>query len=71
MIGAGPVGTAHAAIARLEGAGQVLLIETAADRLELAREILGDERMAYVDTSDADGIARRARRPPTTSAPTS
>jgi len=57
VIGAGPVGTAHAAIARLEGAGRVLLIETAAARLELAREILGDERMSYVDTSAADGTA--------------
>ena len=55
VIGAGPVGTAHALIARLEGAGQVLLLETAAQRLELAREILGDERMIYVDTSSADG----------------
>ena len=55
VIGAGPVGTAHAAIARLEGAGQVLMLETAAPRLELARDILGDERMSYVDTSGADG----------------
>ncbi|HEY3764569.1 MAG TPA: alcohol dehydrogenase catalytic domain-containing protein [Gaiellales bacterium] len=57
VIGAGPVGTAHAAIARLEGAGRVLLVETAASRLELAHAILGDERMGYVDASDADGIA--------------
>ncbi len=57
VVGAGPVGTAHAAIARLEGAGQVLLLETAANRLDLARTVLGDERMAYVDTSGADGIA--------------
>jgi L-iditol 2-dehydrogenase len=57
VIGAGPVGTAHAAIARLEGAGQVLLVETAAARLDLAREILGDERMAYVDSSTTDGLA--------------
>jgi L-iditol 2-dehydrogenase len=57
VIGAGPVGTAHAAIARLEGAGQVLLLEASADRLGLAREILGDERMAYVDVSTADGTA--------------
>ncbi len=57
VIGAGPVGTAHAAIARLEGAGHVLMLETAANRLELAREILGDERLSYVDTSDADAVA--------------
>jgi L-iditol 2-dehydrogenase len=57
VVGAGPVGTAHAAIARLEGAGQVLLLETAATRLDLARAILGDERMRYIDTSDTDGIA--------------
>jgi L-iditol 2-dehydrogenase len=57
VIGTGPVGTAHAALARLQGAGQVLLLERAARRLELAREILGDERVAYVDTSDEDGDA--------------
>jgi L-iditol 2-dehydrogenase len=57
VIGAGPVGTAHAAIARLEGAGRVLLLETAAARLDLARAILGDERMSYVDTSSTDGTA--------------
>src|ERR1019366_2139530 len=55
VIGAGRVGTAHAAISRLEGAGHVLLLEAAADRLELAREILGDERMSYVDVSNTDG----------------
>lgn len=57
VIGAGPVGTAHAAISRLEGAGHVLLLEAAADRLALAREILGDERMSYVDVSVTDSIA--------------
>jgi L-iditol 2-dehydrogenase len=57
VIGAGPVGAAHAAISRLEGAGQVMLLETAASRLDLAREILGDDRMSYIDTSGADGIA--------------
>ncbi|HEY6398429.1 MAG TPA: alcohol dehydrogenase catalytic domain-containing protein [Solirubrobacteraceae bacterium] len=57
VIGAGPVGTAHAAISRLEGAGQVLLLEAASDRLGLAREILGDERMTYVDVSRTDDIA--------------
>jgi L-iditol 2-dehydrogenase len=57
VIGAGPVGTAHAAISRLEGAGHVLLLEASADRLDLAREILGDERVSYVDVSAVDGIA--------------
>jgi L-iditol 2-dehydrogenase len=55
VIGAGPVGTAHVAISRLEGAGQVLLLEQSTDRLELARAILGDDRVSYVDVSDADG----------------
>jgi L-iditol 2-dehydrogenase len=57
VIGAGPVGTAHAAIARLEGAGQVLLLEASSDRLGLAREILGDERMSYIDVSNGYGTA--------------
>jgi L-iditol 2-dehydrogenase len=57
VIGAGPVGTAHAAISRLEGAGHVLLLEATADRLALAREILGDERIDYVDVSEQDAVA--------------
>ena len=57
VIGAGPVGTAHAALARLQGAGQVLLLERTARRLALARAIVGDERIAYVDTEDEDGQA--------------
>lgn len=57
VIGAGPVGTAHAAISRLEGAGHVLLLESAAARLELARAVLGDERITYVDVSQRDGVA--------------
>ena len=56
VIGAGPVGTAHAALARLQGAGQVFMLERAARRLELAREILGDDRLAYVDTSEVDSV---------------
>src|SRR5689334_3850289 len=57
VIGAGPVGTAHAALARLQGAGRVLLLERTARRLDLARDILGDDRVAYFDTEDADPIA--------------
>ena len=61
VIGAGPVGTAHAALARLQGAGQVLMLERAARRLELARDILGDDRLEYVDTDDQDGVAAVSR----------
>ena len=57
VIGAGPVGTAHAALARLQGAALVILFERTAQRLELARAILGDERMSYVDTEGEDPIA--------------
>jgi L-iditol 2-dehydrogenase len=35
----------------------VLLLEASTDRLELARQILGDERMSYVDVSNTDGTA--------------
>jgi L-iditol 2-dehydrogenase len=57
VIGAGPVGTAHAALARLQGASKVLMLERTARRLELARGILGDERVGYIDSSGEDGIA--------------
>ena len=61
VIGAGPVGTAHVALARLQGAGQVLLLERAARRLELAHAIVGDDRVAYVDTSEQDSVAAISR----------
>src|SRR6201995_1947666 len=61
VIGAGPVGAAHAALARLQGAGQVLLCERSANRLELARAILGDDRMDYVDTESVDMTAEVMR----------
>jgi L-iditol 2-dehydrogenase len=57
VVGAGPVGTAHAAISRLEGAGHVMLLEASAQRLQLAQDILGADRMQYVDVSSQDGMA--------------
>jgi L-iditol 2-dehydrogenase len=57
VIGAGPVGTAHAALARLQGAGLVMMLEQTARRLELARAILGDERLQYVETQETEGEA--------------
>src|SRR5437764_602135 len=61
VIGAGPVDTAHAAISRLEGAGHVMLLEKAASRLELAREIRGHDRKSYRDSSRSDILhVRRA-----------
>jgi L-iditol 2-dehydrogenase len=57
VIGAGPIGTAHASLARAQGAGAVLLLEASPARLDLSRAVLGDERMRYVDVSGEDGIA--------------
>ena len=61
VIGAGPVGTAHVALARLQGAGHVMLLERTAKRLELAHAIVGDDRVSYLDTEDADGVAAVSR----------
>jgi L-iditol 2-dehydrogenase len=57
VIGAGPVGTAHVALALASGAELVYLLETEASRLELARLVVGDDRVRYVDTSDLDPVA--------------
>src|SRR4051794_33162563 len=57
VIGAGPVGTAHVALARLQGAGQVLLVERTARRLDLAQAILGNDRVRYVDADGQDAQA--------------
>src|SRR3954453_22426040 len=57
VVGAGPVGTAHAALARLQGAGSVLMLERAGNRLALAEAIPGRDRVDYVHPSDQDGVA--------------
>ena len=56
VIGAGPVGTAHVALALAQGAGTVYLLETEAKRLELAHKVLDDDRVRYVDTSAVDPV---------------
>lgn len=56
VIGAGPVGTAHVALALAQGADTVHLLETEAQRLDLARAVLRDDRVSYVDTSGLDPV---------------
>jgi L-iditol 2-dehydrogenase len=57
VIGAGPVGIAHCALARAQGASQVLLLETAHNRLALAEGVLGSDRMQYLEVTGDAGIA--------------
>ena len=57
VIGAGPVGTAHCALARAQGAANVMLLETAANRLTLAEQVLGQERLDYVEVAGDASIA--------------
>jgi L-iditol 2-dehydrogenase len=56
VIGAGPVGTAHVALALAEGAEKVYLLETSGQRLDLARAVLRDDRVQYVDVSERDPV---------------
>jgi L-iditol 2-dehydrogenase len=60
VIGAGPIGTAHSALALAQGADVVELVETSAARLDLARRVLdgGGTRgsVVYVDASEKDPV---------------
>jgi Threonine dehydrogenase and related Zn-dependent dehydrogenases len=56
VIGAGPVGTAHVALALAQGADLVYLLETSAGRLDLARGVLNDANVRYVDTTGIDPV---------------
>ena len=70
VIGAGPVGTAHVALARLQGAGQVLLLERTA---QPARARARDRRRRPRRLRRHRGRRRHrggARARPTASAPT-
>lgn len=55
VIGGGPVGTAHAALARAQGAS-VRLHEALETRLRLCREVLGDEQITYVPVASEDPV---------------
>ena len=56
VIGAGPVGTAHCALALAQGAGTVYLLETEARRLELAEQVLGGNGVVFADVSARDSV---------------
>jgi L-iditol 2-dehydrogenase len=56
VIGAGPVGTAHCALALAQGAGKVYLLETEARRLELAEQVLGGNGVVFADVSGRDPV---------------
>lgn len=56
VIGAGPVGTAHCALALAQGAGTVYLLETEKRRLELAEEVLGGNGVVFADVSGRDSV---------------
>jgi L-iditol 2-dehydrogenase len=55
--GAGPVGLAAAAFARLRGAGRVLVIGAPASRLELALRLGADQTMGLDDPDEAGRVA--------------
>lgn len=57
VVGAGPIGTAHAALALAEGADVVHLLETEGRRLELAQDVLGNEGVRYVNVAEEDAAA--------------
>ena len=46
VIGAGPIGVMHAALARLEGAQRVYILDVSENRLQLARDFDVDEAIA-------------------------
>ncbi len=54
VIGAGPIGTMQAQMIRARGAGLVILSELNPGRLELARKVLGEDRIIYLDASRED-----------------
>jgi L-iditol 2-dehydrogenase len=56
VIGAGPVGTMQAQMIRTSGAQKVIMIELNPQRLELARSVLGDDRMVYLGAEAGDTV---------------
>ena len=51
IFGAGPIGCIHIQVARLRGASKIIIIDIAAERLEMAKAFNADE---YIDGSNTD-----------------
>lgn len=58
VIGAGPIGILHAELARISGAGKVVLAENSQNRLAMARKFEYD---GYIDTGRSD-LVEEARK---------
>lgn len=58
VIGAGPIGIMHAVAARLRGAKQVIMLEAAPDRLELAKRFDLDGYVRVQDKAHLDEVKR-------------
>ncbi len=56
VIGAGPIGTLQAQVARARGAFQVILVEINEQRLARSRSILGEDRMVYLSSGAGDTV---------------
>jgi len=54
VVGSGPIGTMQSQIIRAMGAGKVILSELNEHRLDLSKNVLGEERIVYVGPSDGD-----------------
>lgn len=54
VIGAGPIGTMQAQTIRARGAELIILVDLNRNRLELARKVLGDDKVTYLDSSQND-----------------
>lgn len=54
VIGAGPIGTVQAQVIRATGAGKVILSEISVERLELSKNVLGEDRIVYAGPDRGD-----------------
>lgn len=57
VIGAGPIGCMHAAIARARGAARVLLFDVSEGRVELAEKVLGNDRVECAAATGAEMVS--------------
>ena len=56
IVGSGSMGVFHAKLARMQGASRLIMVDVLRKKLELVRQVLGDEGVFYVDASEKDEV---------------
>jgi len=58
IIGSGSLGVVHGKLAKMQGASRIIMVDIKDEKLDLARKVLGDDNVLYIDSTKEDEVKR-------------